>query len=64
MAKKNKSETAEKIVSTTETSSKVGYRIILKTKTFIIIDKYGINVRINLPIQELVKYKEGDMYYL
>ena len=47
-----------------ETSSKVGYRIILKTKTFIIIDKYGINVKIKLSMQELVKYQVGDLYYL
>ena len=62
MAKKNKNIDNEEIVK--ETSSKVGYRIVLKTKTFIIIDKYGINVRINLPIQEIVKYQVGDMYYL
>lgn len=70
MAKKNKNddvilnniETENNI--STEKSSKIGYRIVLKTKLFIIIDKYGINVRIKLPIQELVKYKVGDMYYL
>jgi len=64
MAKKNKNEIAENTTQKAETSSKVGYRIILKTKTFIIIDKYGINVRINLPMQELVKYKVNDIYYL
>lgn len=72
MAKKNKSNSTkvskEEIVvadnELKETSSKEGYRIILKTKTFIIIDKYGINVKIKLPMQELVKYQVGDMYYL
>ena len=67
MAKKNKNTISSKTEETKiiiETSSKTGYRIVLKTKTFIIIDKYGINVRIKLPIQELVKYKVGDMYYL
>ncbi len=62
MAKKNKNSDNEETVK--ETSSKIGYRIVLKTKTFIIIDKYGINVRINLPIQEIVKYEVGDIYYL
>ena len=72
MAKKNKSNTAETpkedIVITDnevkEKSSKEGYRIILKTKTFIIIDKYGINVKIKLSMQELVKYQVGNLYYL
>lgn len=70
MAKKNKSnlisnnEVPEKYDGTTVTSSKIGCRIILKTKTFIIIDKYGVNVKIKLPIQELVKYQVGDIYYL
>lgn len=67
MAKKNKntiSSNTEETKIIAETSPKTGYRIVLKTKTFIIIDKYGINVRIKLPIQELVKYKVGDMYYL
>lgn len=68
MAKKNKNDMSSNIEESvregSETSQKIGYRIVLKTKTFIIIDKYGINVRINLPIEELVKYKTGDMYYL
>lgn len=67
MAKKSKNSNNEETANeskTSETSSKVGYRIVLKTKTFIIIDKYGINVRIKLPIQEIVKYQVGDMYYL
>lgn len=68
MAKKNKndisSNSEETVNNVAETSQKTGYRIILKTKTFIIIDKFGINVRINLPMQELVKYNKGDMYYL
>lgn len=72
MAKKNKSngtkvskeETVVADNELKEASSKEGYRIILKTKTFIIIDKYGINVKIKLPMQELVKYQVGDMYYL
>lgn len=67
MAKKSKNSNNEETSNeskTPETSSKVGYRIVLKTKTFIIIDKYGINVRIKLPIQEIVKYQVGDMYYL
>lgn len=42
---------------------KTGFRITLKTKNFIIIDKYGINVKINLPMQELVKYQVNDLYY-
>lgn len=72
MAKKNKSNSTkvskEEIVvadnELKETPPKEGYRIILKTKTFIIIDKYGINVKIKLPMQESVKYQVGDMYYL
>lgn len=67
MAKKSKNSNNEETANEnkkTETSSKLGYRIVLKTKTFIIIDKYGINVRIKLPIQEIVKYQVGDMYYL
>ncbi len=72
MAKKNKNkqevqEASEEIkdeIEPKENSSKVGYRIVLKTKTFIIIDKYGINVKIKLPMQELVKYQLNDLYYL
>lgn len=72
MAKKNKNSNTEiskkEIVEPNnqleETVSREGYRIILKTKTFIIIDKYGINVKIKLPMQELVKYQVGDLYYL
>lgn len=72
MAKKNKNDVVEvkkddTIVADNESrekSSKEGYRITLKTKTFIIIDKYGINVKIKLPMQELVKYQVGDLYYL
>ncbi len=72
MAKKNKNsnrEISKKEISEAnnkleEKDAKEGYRIILKTKTFIIIDKYGINVKIKLSMQELVKYQIGDLYYL
>lgn len=70
MAKKNKNnqvmnkEEQEDARPINETASKIGYRIILKTKTFIIIDKYGINVKINLPMQELVKYQVNGLYYI
>lgn len=69
MAKKNKSNQAsnKEIINYEEpkaTSSKEGYRIKLKTKNSIIIDKYGINVKIKLSMQELVKYQVGDLYYL
>ena len=73
MAKKNKSNNniqisnKENIVidkEQKEITNKEGYRITLKTKTFIIIDKYGINVKIKLSMQELVKYQVGDLYYL
>lgn len=70
MAKKNKSNQVsnkETIINDKEpkaTSTKEGYRIKLKTKNSIIIDKYGINVKIKLSMQELVKYQVGDLYYL
>lgn len=68
MAKKTKKnlETSENEsdVKISKENLKTGYRIILKTKNFIIIDKYGINVKIKLPIEELVKYSIDDMFYL
>ena len=68
MAKKTKKnlETSENEcdVKISKENLKTGYRIILKTKNFIIIDKHGINVKIKLPIEELVKYSIDDMFYL
>lgn len=70
MAKKNKNnqiannDISKNTQEIEKETSKEGYRIILKTKTFIIIDKYGINVKIKLPMQELVKYHENDLYYM
>ena len=65
MAKKNKSNNniqisnKENIVidkEQKEIANKEGYRITLKTKTFIIIDKYGINVKIKLSSRRFVLF--------
>ena len=68
MAKKNKKNQVltetESNLSTSKENLKTAYRIILKTKNCIIIDKYGINVKIKLPMEELVKYSIDDMFYL
>lgn len=68
MAKKTKKNQEilenESDIKISRENLKTGYRIILKTKNFIIIDKHGINVKIKLPMEELVKYSIDDMFYL